>query len=238
MEGLTTEQEQIDELRRWWQKNGKVVVLAVVVGLAAMGGTRYWMGQQDSQRAAASALYDSMLSALEENDAAVVTDRGGTLLSQYSSTPYATLAALALAKVKYEQGDVGSAEAYLRWVLDNNRDEGMTHIARLRLARVMLADNRASAALELVSGVDQGQFGAQYEELRGDVHAALNQPDEARRAYIAAQSAMTGMVADRQMLQMKLDAVGGAGPADTAAQALESLIEREAAKLTDSPATE
>lgn len=209
MEGLTTEEEQVEQLRKWWQKNGKTVLLALIVGLSALGATRYWMSQQESGRVHASAIYDSLLAALEENNAAVVSEQGGTLLSQYSSTPYATLAALALAKVKYEQGDATSAETYLRWVLEKQDDEGMRHIARLRLARVMLDAGRADAALDLLNGVDVGEFGAAYEELRGDIYVALNKPEDARRAYLAARTA-TGMVADPQTLQMKLEDVGGA----------------------------
>lgn len=229
MEGLTTEEEQVEQLRKWWQKNGKTVVLALIVGLGALAATRYWMSHQENERVQASAIYDTLLAALEQNDAAVVTEQGGTLLSQYSSTPYATLASLAMAKVKYEQGDAASAESYLRWVLDKQDDEGMKHIARLRLARVMLDGGRASAALELLNGIDPGEFGAAYEELRGDIYVALDKPEEARRAYLAARTA-TGMVADPQTLQLKLDDVGGEEVAANIAPVdIESLIESKPA---------
>jgi len=225
VEGLTTEEEQVEQLRKWWQKNGKTVLLALIVGLSALGATRYWMSQQESERVQASAIYDTLLAALEQNDAAVVTEQGGTLLSHYSSTPYAALAALALAKVKYEQGDATSAESYLRWVLDKQDDEGMKHIARLRLARVMLDGGRASAALDLLTGVNPGEFGAAYEELRGDIYVALNKPEEARRAYLAARTA-TGRVADPRLLQMKLEDVGGAeATVNVSPVDVESLIE-------------
>lgn len=233
MEGMTTEDEQVEELRKWWRKNGKTIVLALIVGLGALGATRYWMSNQEGERVQASALYDTLLAALERNDAAVVTEQGGTLVSQFSDTPYATLAALALAKVKYEQGDPTSAESYLRWVLDNQDDEGMRHIARLRLARVMLEGGRGSAALELVSDVDPGEFGAAYEELRGDIYVALGKSDEARRAYMAARAA-PGMVPDPQTLQMKLDDVGGDDMAANVAPAdIESLINTEPAAATE-----
>lgn len=229
MEGLTTEEEQVEELRKWWRKNAKTIFLALIVGVGALVATRYWMGDQEGERVQASALYDTLLAGLEQNDAAVVTEQGGTLISQFSDTPYATLAALALAKVKYEQGDPTSAESYLRWVLDNQDDEGMKHIARLRLARVMLDGGRASAALELMNGLDPGEFGAAYEELRGDIYVALNKPDEARRAYMAARAA-PGMITDPQTLQMKLDEVGGGDVAANVAPAdIGALIDAEPA---------
>lgn len=242
MEGLTTEDEQVEELRKWWRKNGKTIVLALIVGLGALGATRYWMSSQESARAQASAIYDSLVAALEQNDAAVVTEQGGTLVAQYSGTPYATLAALAMAKVKYDQGDPTSAESYLRWVLDNDDDKGMQHIARLRLARVMLDGGQASAALELVNGVDPGEFGGAYEELRGDIYIALNKPDDARRAYLAARTAAS-MMSDPQILQMKLDDAGGGEVAVNVAPAdIEPLVNTseggEAGSSAPTPATE
>lgn len=237
MEGLTTEEEQVEELRKWWRKNGKTVVLALIVGLGALGATRYWMNSQESGRAQASAIYDTLLAALEQNDAAVVTEQGGTLLAQHSSTPYATLAALAMAKVKYEQGDATSAESYLRWVLDNQTDEGMQHIARLRLARVMLDGGQAGAALALLNGVEPGDFGGAYEELRGDIYIALNKPEDARRAYMAARTAAS-MMSDPQILQMKIDDAGGGDVAMNVAPAdIEPLLNTSEGGEADSSAS-
>ena len=209
MEAYTTEQEQLEEMRKWWKKNGTATLLVVAVGLAALAGTRWWIHSQDVERQTASALYDQVVAALEKNDVAAVMERGGTIVSQYSRAPYAGLAALAMAKVKYEQNDSAAAQQYLRWVLDNARDDAVMHVARLRLARVLLDGNQAGAALDLVKSVTTDGFIADYEELRGDIYVALNQVSDARRSYAAAVAA-PGFIADRATLQMKVDDLGSA----------------------------
>jgi predicted negative regulator of RcsB-dependent stress response len=209
VEGLTTEQEQIEQLRQWWRKNGSKVTTLLIVVLLGAAGTRYWMSSQESSRVGASMVYDSMVSALEQNEVNTVLERGGTLLSQYSGTPYAPLAAMALAKIKYEQGDGTSAEAYLRWVLDNARDVGVRNVARMRLARVLLADNKANDALNLLQSEDAGEFRAAFDEIEGDIYVALERPADARRAYSAALAAPQ-FAGDRNSIQMKLDDLGPA----------------------------
>lgn len=212
MEALTTEQEQIEELRKWWAQNGTKVLVAVVVGLAALFGTRYWMYQQDQQRIAGSALYEAVARALEANEVATVMDKAALVISQHPDTPYAALSALAIAKVKYEQGDKASAQTYLRWVLEHSDDPAMQHVARLRLARVLADDGKANEALQLIEPVTPGSFAAAYDELKGDLYVALNRVDDARRAYGQALASKE-QVADRATLQMKLDDLGAAASA-------------------------
>ena len=67
----------------------------------------------------ASNIYFTLENALAKGEEGIVTDRAGTLIGQYTKTPYATLAALALAKQKLEQGELEAAQAQLQWALDN-----------------------------------------------------------------------------------------------------------------------
>ncbi len=207
MEGYTTEQEQVEALKRWWQKNGKSVLFGIVVGLLALAGGRYWMESQSAKQEQASVLFESVMSALEEEDFQGVLERGGTVLSQYSDTPYASLVAFALARVKHEDGDLDAAQTYLRWVLTNSDDPSVTHVARLRLATILWSQDQSEVALELLDGVDPGSFVARYEELRGDILVSIGKHNEARQAYTVAMSA-PGPGGDRNILQMKIDDLG------------------------------
>lgn len=207
MDALTTEQEQLEELRKWWTQNGTKLIMVVTVGLVALFGTRYWVSQQEQQRIAASVMYDTVARALEASESATVLDKGALVLSQYPSTPYASLAALAMAKVKYDQNDKMSAQTYLRWVLEHTDDPALTHIARLRLARVLTDDDKATEALQLIEAAQAGNFSAAYDETKGDIYVALNRKDDARRTYIQAL-ASKDRVGDQAMLQMKIDDLG------------------------------
>ena len=42
MEVYTTENEQVDALRRFFAENGKALAVGVVLGIGALVGWRYW----------------------------------------------------------------------------------------------------------------------------------------------------------------------------------------------------
>lgn len=56
-------------------------------------------------------------------------------------------------------------------------------MARLRLARVLLAQDKAQEALTLVTAVDPGALAAGYAEAQGDAYIQLGQNEQARGAY-------------------------------------------------------
>lgn len=207
-ESYQTEDEQIREIREWWAKNGNNLMILVIVGLLAFVGARYWMGMQATQSEEASLVFENVMSALEAEDYAGVMDKGGVVLNQYRDTPYADMAAMAMAKAKHDQGDALSAQTYLQWVLDNGKDAATKEVARLRLARLLWSQDKFDEALALISSGDPGSFSPLVEELRGDIYAAKGQPEQARQAYKLALNSPEYM-GDRTTLQMKLDDLGG-----------------------------
>ncbi len=208
MEGYTTEQEQLDELKKWWAINGKSVLMGLAIVLLAVAGWRYWTGSQAAKQEEASAIYEQIAAAVEANQTDVITERAGALISQYSNTPYAVLAALTLAKTKQAAGDQAAAQSYLQWVLDHNSDEALNHIARLRLAATLWSQNKPDEALTLLKSVDPGAYVARYEELRGDILASKGDVEGAKQAYKIALEKKESGADDIALLQMKLDDLG------------------------------
>lgn len=199
---LETEEEQVEKIKTWWKSNGTTIIMGIVVGVTALFGTQYWMGSQNEEKEIASELFASVLTGVQEEDAAQVMESGSPILAEYSDSPYAVLTAFALAKVKHEADDLEAAHTYLQWVLDQSDDTAMLHIARLRLAMVTLDQGKGDEALILLEGIDQGEFVSQYEELRGDIQVSLGDYEQARQAYKIAISTSTG---DHSIQQMKLD---------------------------------
>ena len=37
-----SEKEQIEQLKRWWNENGKSLVAGLVIGIGGLAGYRYW----------------------------------------------------------------------------------------------------------------------------------------------------------------------------------------------------
>lgn len=201
-----SDEEQIEAIKKWWRANGKAIIAGVLIGLAIIFGWRYWTAYRHTHAVEASTHYNTLLQALEENDAETIHSRGQQLLEEFPDSPYATLAALALAKLAVETGDNGAAVERLQWVLNHAGQDEMKDIARLRLARLLVAENQLDAAEAQLEQISDPSFLAEVEELKGDIYMARNQPDKARNAYQIALATVepTGYAT---LLQLKLDSL-------------------------------
>lgn len=208
MEGYATENEQLEAFKHWWKKNGTLTTVALVLAISGLIGTQWWRTQTVAQAEAASADYQQLIEGLSKDDAQVVQQHATRILSQFSSTPYAPLAALALAKTKLEEGDKKAARTHLQWVLDNASQPALKSLARLRLAKIIYSEGEYPAALSLLNAGDAGSFTSGYEALKGDIALAMKNPGEARAAYTRALAALPENTQERAQLQMKLDDLG------------------------------
>ena len=208
MDGYSTENEQLEAFKHWWKKNGTLTSVTLVLIIAGLIGTQWWRTQTVAQAEAASADYQQLIEGLSKNDAQMVQQHATRIISQFSSTPYAPLAALALAKTKLEQGDKKAARTHLQWVLDNASQPALKSVARLRLAKIIYSEGEYPVALGLLSAENAGSFASDYEELKGDIALAMKNPSEARAAYTRALAALSENTQERTQLQMKLDDLG------------------------------
>jgi len=209
VEGYVTEEQQVEAIKKWWKKHGSNTITGGLLALAIFFGGRTWLDYRDGQSEAASGEYEAMMQSMRAGEKETVFAHADTLLQKYSDTPYATLAAFALAKVKLEQKDPVAAEAHLRWVLTNNSNEGIQNIAKLRLARIMLAQDKHEEALKIIP-MDSGSFKSAFEEVKGDIYLAKGDRAAAQLAYNQAMLALPAESNNQAILQMKLDDFGQA----------------------------
>jgi predicted negative regulator of RcsB-dependent stress response len=203
------EQEQIDSLKAWWGRYGNLitwVLTAVLAGYAAWSGWNYY---QRSQSAQASQLYAELQKANEAKDAAKVQRAATDMVTRFGRTAYAQMAALAAAKSAYDAGDAKNTKARLQWVIDNGNDEYKA-LARIRLAGIFLDEKAYDDGLKQLSGEFSEQFAGVVADRRGDILVAQNKLEDARIAYQAALDKMDKKNPGRQLVQLKLDAIGGA----------------------------
>ena len=209
------EQEQISQIKGWWEQYGKfVTALAIVAALAGVvwQGWNWYVGKQSAE---ASALYDVVQQAAVEHNAQKAREAAGTLIEKYSGTAYADLAALLSAKVQAEAGDLKNARVPLAWAAEKANDPALRGLAKLRLAAVLLDDKAYDEALGQLSSVPDESLAARYADLKGDILVAQGKPAEARAAYKASVDALAAAtkveaVTLREIAQAKLDALGGA----------------------------
>jgi predicted negative regulator of RcsB-dependent stress response len=130
------------------------------------------------------------------------------LVSDYSGSPYATLAALAMAKLRVEDGELEAAQTQLQWAVDNAGADYLRTIARLRLARVKLAlGDPDGAEAELAAAGPAADTEAVFVELRGDILSARGDLDGAAAAYGQALAISAPDYPGRHLLQLKYDDV-------------------------------
>jgi len=206
MDANETDEQRLEHIKAWWKENASSVITGLLLGLALLFGAKSWFAYQDRKADEASNIYATMMNALSRGEEDLVNDRAGVLIGEYSSTPYATLAALALAKVKLEQGVPEAAHAQLQWALDKSGSEALQPLVRLRLARVMVAEGNPDGAEALLAQFPAGSaFAPLVSELQGDIHAARGAVDEARAEYQIALAALPPESAEHRLLQLKYE---------------------------------
>jgi len=199
-----TEEQQLEALRKWWQENGRGVVVGVVLGLGAVGGWRGWIYYTEARAESASAIYQTLMENLAAGEFEGIAEHAQELMQDYASTPYAELAALGDARAAIERADNDRAKTSLQWARDNANQQNIRYIARIRLARVLRQTGAVDEALETIDIALPVAFLAAVEELRGDLYLVKGDRDKAREAYGKALAAPYSSV-DRELVEMKFN---------------------------------
>lgn len=204
------EQEQLETLKAWWKDNGNFLLGALLVVVIAMGGWRGWQYYQNKQSAEAATLYAEFTRQLESNDAKRVNDAAAAVMSKYADTAYASRAALLAAQVNEFSKDMARAKTQLQWVIDHADEATLKDVARLRLAAILLDEKAYDDAMKLLNAAHPDSFNGLYADLKGDVLSAQGKTDEARTAYKLAYEKTDAKSMYRNLIQMKMDALGAA----------------------------
>jgi predicted negative regulator of RcsB-dependent stress response len=204
------EQDQLDAFKAFWKKYGNTVLTVITVLLLAVAGWRGWGWWQQKQAVEASAAYEQLRQAVQLNDIAKVKVASGQIFEQYPRTIYGSMAALVAARAYYDAGDIKAAKAPLQWAIDKAVEPEHRLLARLRLAGLLLDEKAYDEGLGLLTVPDAGSFAGLFADRRGDLLLAQGKRDEAKAAFVDALARLDRGSAMRSVVQMKLDALGGA----------------------------
>ena len=202
------EQEQLDQLKHFWNTWGTLIssVLVVVFGArAAWNGYQFWQNRQATQ---ASALFDAVEVAVQTGDQTRVEQAFGDIRGKYAGTVQAAQAGLLVAKLEMEKNQPDAAKAALEWTAKNASDEGYRAIARLRLASVLLEQKAYDAALQTLSEKFPLEMHAVVADRKGDVLLLQGKNTEAAAEYSSAYAAFSDSVEYRRLVEVKLNALG------------------------------
>lgn len=202
MEVYSNENEQTDALRNFFANNGKALAIGVVIGIAALGGWRYWSSHQDDTAKTVSAQYQQLTSAMQAGKPETL-EAANRFASENSNT-YGALAAMDLAKQYVDAGQLDKAATLLQNGLKDTKDANLQAVINLRLARIQLQQNQADAALKTLDGVKGDGWTAIVADIRGEALLTKGDKQGARDAWSKGVESDTSP-ALKQMMQMKMN---------------------------------
>ncbi len=218
-----TEEEQIEAIKKWWDENGTSLLTGLIVVFGGMFGYQAWENSVRETGEAASGLYEDLIEAsnnavpgtADDPMASTAKNLADTLKTEYGDTTYAQFASMHMAKLAVEANDLDTAIAEFRWVLEQNPDQELAALVKMRLARVLLANDDADAALSTMDG-DAPAFSqlSSWEEVKGDIYLAMGDHGKARDAYQIALDNIDDEVS-KPLLKVKLADIPVGGPVQT-----------------------
>jgi predicted negative regulator of RcsB-dependent stress response len=212
-----SEREQLERLIGWLRANIPWILIGLAVGGAIVGGWRWYQSRTENTDIAAAQDYSRILDAFDHGDRTRGLDQVAQLSQAHPGSPYVDQADLAAARLLLETGQIDRASSYLTAVMDHSRDPQLALVARLRLARVQVAQSHPDVALKTLGTNDQGAFEGRFAEVRGDAYFAKGDKTAALREYQAARVALGPAQTANDLLDLKINDLAGGATSATAA---------------------
>lgn len=203
MDDLQSEKEQLEEIRAWWSEYGRYVIAGVVIAVGLLFGYNQYQNSRFEAQVSASELYESLANEVSEGNLEQAELIAGELATDYANTAYASQSKLAMARLYMDKNRDEDAANVLRELVAMRGHDALRQIGRLRLARVLLYQDKPQDVIDLLAERDDPAFNGLYSEALGDAYAALGRIDEATEAYQLALADTTQTVS-RGLVQMKL----------------------------------
>ncbi len=204
MDDLTSEKEQIEQIRAWWTQYGGYVIGGIGLGVALLVGYNYWQSSKLEAQLQGSALYESLTAHVVSgslDQAELVAAEIGT---DYPDTAYAAQAQLALARLYMDKNRDQDAADTLGSLLESDADQAVKLVARARLARILLYQGKAQEVVDLLEGQTSEAFAAIYNDILGDAYRDLGRIEDAQAAYQSVLlDPMSQGTVDQQLVQWK-----------------------------------
>ncbi len=213
MSEYLSEDEQLESLRNWWQRYGIWLLAGLLV---AVGGYLGWQWNQQhtlDKALKASSLYQSWLDAGE--DEAKQESVLAELEAQAKGGAYHSFVLFRQAARAAEAGELEKAEPLLQTVIDGSDDALLRNLAILRQARVLQGLDRSDEALKLLDRVSGEGYKNLALELKGDIHMARDEREQAHQAYAAALASLEEGQKD-PLLEAKVNNAAVPGVSDKA----------------------
>ncbi|MFW8566451.1 YfgM family protein [Orrella sp. 11846] len=205
------EQEQIEQLKAWWNKYGTITLLLLTLALAVVLGWQGWNWYQNHQAVQARGYFEALQKAAQQNEGeeSVVRVNAAlkTLQQDYGSTDYAARATLVAAQALLRDQNVEGAKAALQW-LANSDHPALVPVAKLRLADLWLDQKDFDQAMAQLKS-PPASFEGLFADRRGDILMAKGQKQEAVQQWRQAIEQLGSNPQLRDFVELKVETSGG-----------------------------
>ena len=193
-----TEEEQVEQIKKWWNSNGKHIIAGAVIGLGGIWGWNTYSDYQDKQSLNARGLY---LSYASDSNNLGAYDK---LTTDFSSSSYSDQAILLMAKYLFDAGSYTEALGVTEPLI-NNPNSVIASTAALRAASIYLQLGQHDQALLILEGQSEDGFSGLIYNLMGDIYLDLGNRSEAQKYYGLAIDNISENSNLSQLIQIKLD---------------------------------
>ena len=205
MDDRLSEKEQIEQIRSWWSEYGGYVIGGLGLGIAILAGYNYYQSNKLEAQLAGSAMYETLTGHVVSGELEAAEAVADTLGADYAGTSYAAQAKLAMARMYMDKNRDQDAADVLQDLLDGEASEPLKHVARTRLARILLYQDDPQAVVDLLEGQESEAFAATWNELLGDAYRDLGRIDDAEAAYQKVLlDPMAQATVNQQLVQWKM----------------------------------
>ena len=185
----SSEEENIEFLSSVWQRYKYFLIAGIFTIGSSILGWEFWSESVNKKYQLASDLYETFIDQVD-NSSQDKIKVANEILELFPNTLYADLVTFHLAKIKVEDKNFNEAETYLQAILERHssrwgqRYDPIKETAKLRLARVLVANNKSKQALEIIG--ESNQLNASLYEVKGDAYVQLDQIRQAKLSYLLA----------------------------------------------------
>lgn len=195
------EEQEINEIKNWWNENYKSLIAMVIIAVGGNFGWRYWQDYQATKAQQLSTQYEQII--YSSQDVAAKNTQLDAFVKANEKTAYGTLALLDKAKNAVNTQDYAQAEEALKLAVAQAPDEILSSIGALRLAGVQFQQKQFDVALSSLTLVKDQTWNSRKELLAGDILLAKGDKDGAKTRYQEAQKNATAL--EQQWLQVRLN---------------------------------
>jgi predicted negative regulator of RcsB-dependent stress response len=181
-----SEKEQIQLMKDWLKEYGPTILTAIVVFMTVSIGWRYWQQYTTRQKSLASIAYTQMFTARAQHKSEEAQLFANNLVKNFPRSPYASFAAMILAQEAVAANNLAEAKKNLLWVMQHASRDELRELARIRQARILLAQNKPEEVLLLLAQGKSSMYAAAKEEIKGDAFSMQHNRQEGRAAYVKA----------------------------------------------------